>query len=56
MSLGMFCAFGNIHNMEGRYKMCPSITQLFLENMKRAKARLGEKIEAILLYGMHLQS
>jgi hypothetical protein len=55
MSLGMFCAFGNIHNMEGGYKMCPSITQLFLENMKRAKGKLMVKIEVVLLYKMHLQ-
>jgi hypothetical protein len=50
MSMGMLCAFGSIHNMEGGYKMCPSITQLFLENMKRAKGKLGEKIETRLLY------
>ncbi len=50
MSLGMLCALWNIRNMEGyECKLCPSITQLFLENMNGATGRLGEKIAAVLL-------
>jgi hypothetical protein len=45
----MLCALWNIHNMEGyECKMCPSISQLFLENMNGATGRLGEKIVAVL--------
>jgi hypothetical protein len=46
MSLGILCALWNIHNMEGyEYKMCPNVTQFFLENMNGAKGRLGEKLQ-----------
>jgi hypothetical protein len=37
--------------MEGyEYKMCPSVTQFFAENMNGAKGRLREKIATTLMY------
>jgi hypothetical protein len=51
MSLGMLCAFWNIHNMEGyEWKMCSSITQLFLENMNEAKESRKLSISVLTLY------
>ncbi len=44
MSLSMLCAFGNTHNMKSYgCKMCPGITQLFLENLNGGKGQMGEK-------------
>ncbi len=51
MSLGMLCALWNIDNMRDyESQTCQGIAQLFLQYMNRAKARLWEKIAAVLLY------
>jgi hypothetical protein len=50
MSLGMLCAFWNIHNKESyECKTCLDITQFVLENMNEAKGQLGEKIIAKII-------
>jgi len=51
MSLGMLCALWNIDNMRDyESRTCQGIAQLFLQYMNGAKARLWEKIAAVLLY------
>jgi hypothetical protein len=54
MSLGMFSALWNIHNMEGyECKTCPGVTKFVLQHMNGAKGGLREKIAAVPLYWLH---
>ncbi len=57
MSLGMLCAFWNIHNKERLWvQNVPRYHSFFLENMNGAKGKLKKHFATILLYWLHLLS